>query len=74
MRHLGHRGRVCGSGSNDLGNLFAFSFHWKLKKRLTHCRSSKYDSGQEIRTGTPESSDVSKVEIPKLPAVGRGTD
>ena len=46
MRHLGHRRRVCGSGENDSGNLFASSFLWKYKNPLPCCRSSKYDAGQ----------------------------
>ena len=36
-------------------------------------QSSKYDSGQEIRTGPPEYSDVRSVELLKLPARERGT-
>ena len=38
-----------------------------------HRRSSKYDAGQEIRTGTPESSDVISVEVLKLHARERIT-
>ena len=40
-RHLGYGGRVCGSGKDDLGNLFASFFLRKNKTPLTHCRSSK---------------------------------
>ena len=38
----------------------------KEKILLTHGRSSKQDAGQERRIGTTESSDVSKVKVPKL--------
>ena len=71
--HLVHGRRVRGSGENDLGNLFTSSFLQKDENPLTHRRSSKYDPGQKIRTGTPESSDVSTGEIPKLQEGERGT-
>ena len=74
MRHLGHGGRVCRIGENDSGNLFALYFIRKDKNPLTHCRRSKYDAGQEIGTGTLESSDVSKGEIPNFPVGERRTD
>ena len=60
MRQLGHGGFVSGSGEDDLGNLFASTFLRKDKNPLTPCRISKYDSKQDRRTGTTESSDVSK--------------
>ena len=41
---------------------------------LVHCRVSKYDVNQDIWIGTPESSDVRKVEVTKLSAGKRGTD
>ena len=66
-RHLGHGRRVCGSGENYLGNLFASSFIWKDENPLSYCRSLKYDAGQEIRAENPEPSDVSTVEVLKLP-------
>ena len=72
-RHLGHGRRVRGSGEDDSGNIFASSFLWKYENVLTHRSSSKYDAGQEIRTGTPESSDVITVEVLKLPVGERGT-
>ena len=65
--HLGHRGRVCGSGENDSGILFVLSLIHKYENPLTHPTTSKYDDGQENRNGTPESSDVSTREIPKNP-------
>ena len=72
--HLGHRGRVRGSRENDPGNLFASSFLRKYKNPLTHSRSYKYDAGQKIRNGNPESSDVSTGEIPNILVGERGTD
>ena len=74
MRHLGHGGRVPRSGEIYSGNLFASSFLQKDKKPFTHHRRSKYDAGREIRTGTPESSAASKLEIPKLPSGESGTN
>ena len=65
-RHLGHRRLVRGSGEGDLGNLFASYFLRKDENPLSCSRSSKYDSGQEIRIGTPESSDVRSREVFKL--------
>ena len=65
-RHLGHRILVCGSGEDDLRNIFASSFLRKDENPLPRCRNCKYDVGQEIRTGTPESSDVSTGEVIKL--------
>ena len=38
---------------NGSGKLFAWSFLRKEENSLTHCRSSKYDDGQEIWTGAP---------------------
>ena len=40
---------------------FASPFLWKVKISLTHCRNSKYNAVQEIRTGPPESRDVRKI-------------
>ena len=73
-RHLGHRGFLRGSGENDLGNLFFSSFLRKDKNPLTHSRNSNYDVDEGGRTWPPESSDVRKGEMPKLPAGKRGTD
>ena len=56
------------------GNIFASYFLWKDKNHITHRRNSKYDAGQYGRTGTPESSDIIKVKIPKLSAGNRGTN
>ena len=67
-RHLGHGVSVRGSGENDSGNLFASYFLRKDENPLLHCRKSKYDAGQEIRTGTPEPSNISTVEVLKLQA------
>ena len=53
---------------------FCVVFSSERKKPLTHCRISKYDSGQEIRIGNPESIDVSEVKLPKFSAGKRGTD
>ena len=60
-RNMGYGGHVCGSGEDDLGNLFSLSFLRKEKISPTHRRRSKYYAGQEIRIGTPELSDVSKI-------------
>ena len=73
-RRLGHGRCIFGSGKNDPGNLFASYFLQKYKIPLTHLRISKYYAGQEIRIGTPESSDVRKVKIPKFSAGKRGTN
>ena len=40
------------------------------KNPLTHRMRYKYNAGQESRTRNPEYSDVSTIEIPKLPAGG----
>ena len=72
--HLGYRGCVDGSGEDDLGNLFVSSFPNKDKNPLTHRKSSNYDENQYVWTGTPEYSDISKVEVPKLSAGKRRTD
>ena len=47
---------------------------FRYKNPLTHRRSSKYNSGQESRIGTPESSDISKIKVPKFPESKRGDD
>ena len=65
-RHLGHRILVRGSGEYYSQNLFASSFLRKDKNPLPRRRSFKYDAGQEIRTGTTESSDARSVEVLKL--------
>ena len=72
-RHLGRRRLVRGSGEDDLQNLFASSFLWKDEKPLTHHMSSKYDAGQEIRTGTTEPSGISIGEILNHPKRDCGT-
>ena len=65
-RHLGQRRRVRRSGEDDSGNLFSSSFLQKYENRLPCRRSSKYDAVQEIRTGTPESSDIGTREVIKF--------
>ena len=67
-RHLVHRIHLRGSGGNDSGNLFASSFLQKDENPLPNSRNSKYNAGQESRTGTPEFSDISTVEVLKIPA------
>ena len=62
------------SGEDDLGNLFVFYFLRKDKNPLTHSRSSKYDANKYVWNGTPESSDVREVEVPKLSEGKRGTN
>ena len=47
---------------------FASSFLQKDKIPLIHRRISKYNSGQEFRIGTPESSDTRKIKVPKFSA------
>ena len=37
------------------------------ENHITHCRSSKYDVGQESRTWTPEYSDTRTGEVLKIP-------
>ena len=56
-----------------MGNLFGLSFLGKDENPLPHSKISKYYADQEIRIGTPESSDVSKGEVLKLPVVERRT-
>ena len=55
-------------------NLFASYFSQKDKIPLTHRMISKYDAGQEIWIGTPESSDISKGKSPKLSVGKRRTN
>ena len=74
MCHLGHGGRVCGSGENDSGNIFASSFIRKDENPLTHRRNSKYYANQCGSTWPPESSDVSEGEILKISAGKQETD
>ena len=71
-RHLVHGRRVCRSGDDDLINLFASYFIQKDENPLPRHRISKYNAGQEILTGTPESSDVITGEVLKLLRRGRG--
>ena len=52
-RHNGYGVCVCGSGEDDLVNLFASYFLRKEKIPLTHRKSSKYDISQEIHIGNP---------------------
>ena len=66
MRHNKYRGRACGSGGDDLGNLFASSYLQKNNTPLTQLRSSNYDDIQEIRIGIPESSGVREQEMTKF--------
>ena len=73
-RHLGHVKCVCGTVKNDLGNLFALYFLHKKENPLTHSRNSKYDANKCGWTWPPESSDISKGEIPNIPSGERGTD
>ena len=65
-RRLGHGRHVCGSGEDDSRNIFASSFLRKDGNPLPRHRKSKYNAGQENRTGAPESSDASSVEVLKL--------
>ena len=51
---------------NDPGNFSASSFLQRERIPLTHRRSSKNDTGQKIKVGTPESSDVRKRKVPKF--------
>ena len=75
MRHLRHGGGgVCGSVEDALGKLVTSYFLCKEKIPITHRRRSKYDTGQEIRIVTPESSGVSKIKVPKFSAGKRGTN
>ena len=65
-------------GEDDLGKLFASSFIRKDENPLPFHRISKYNAGQESRTGTPESSDVISGELLKLHVrehrIGTGRD
>ena len=51
--HKKYGGHILVSEEDDLVKLFASYFPRKGKTPLTHCRSSKYDAGQEIRIGPP---------------------
>ena len=62
-QNLGHGRCIRRSEENDSGNLFTSSFLHKYENPLTRCRIYKYNTFQEIRTGTPESIDVSTVEV-----------
>ena len=66
--HLVHRRLVCGSGEDNSRKLFALSFLQKYENPFPRCSRSKYNAGQESRTGTPESSDVISGEVLKLHA------
>ena len=46
----------------------------KDKNHLTHHRISKYDTGQEIRTGTTECSGINEGKIPKFSEGKQRTD
>ena len=72
-RHLGYGGAFAGA-EKMIWETFLPCLFFGDKKPLTHLRSYKYNIGQEIRTGNPESSDVITVEMPKLPEGERGTD
>ena len=72
-RHLIHGRRVRRSGENDSGNILASYFIPKDGNPLTKRRSFNYNAGQEIRTGAPESSDISGGEIIKLQTGEHGT-
>ena len=65
-RNLVHRRLVCGIGEDDSQKLFASSFLQKDENPPPRRRSSNYNSGQEIRTGTPESSEFRSGEVLKL--------
>ena len=47
---------------------FSFFFFQKDIIHLTHCKSSTYNDGQELRIGDPEYSDIRKWEVPKFSA------
>ena len=66
MCNLGHKRLVRRSEEDDPQNLFASSFLRKDEDPFPRRRRSKYDSGQEIRIGNPESIDVSSGEVIKL--------
>ena len=72
--HPGHRRLVCRSGEDDLRKRFASPFLWKEEHPLPRCGRSKYDAGQEIRTGTPEFSEVSSGEVLNIHTRERITD
>ena len=65
-RHLGHRRRVRGSGEDYSRTIFASSFLHKYENPFLYCRRSKYNYGQEIWTGTLESSDVILGKVLKI--------
>ena len=74
---MGHKeyGRcVRGSGEYALGKLFASPFLHKVKISHTYSGDSKYDDGQEIRTGPPESRDGHKQRISKFDMRKNGVD
>ena len=57
---------VCGSGENDLGNLFSLPFLRIDKIPLTYSRISKYDAGKKMRPEPHEPCDFREQEIPKF--------
>ena len=59
-RHNEYGILVYRSGEDYAGNIFALYFIRKEKTPLTRHGRYKYDPGQEIRIGPPESSDVSE--------------
>ena len=73
-RHHGYRGLICRSGADYLGNLLASYLIRKDKIPFTHYRSFNYDAVQEIRIGTPESSDTREQEVSNFFKSKRGAD
>ena len=57
-----------------LWETFCLVFSSERQNPLTCSRISKYNYGQESRTGNPESSEVIKVEIPKFSVGKRRSD
>ena len=53
---------------------FCLVFSPERQKPSPHCRRSSYNAYQDIWTGTPESSNIRKGEVPKLSAGKRGTN
>ena len=51
---------ICRSGKYSSWNIFALSFLRKIEISATHCRNSKCDAGQEIRSGPTKPGYISQ--------------
>ena len=72
-RHEEYGRLGCGRREATSGNLFSMPFLRKTKISHTPHRKSKYDAGQEIRPGTPQSCDVRGRKISKFATCKHGS-